>query len=294
MARFKSSIAQILWVVTAFWAVAASAQDGAVGPGGSSLSATYPNARQSDQPTGFTGPEDNARPGETFFHKGVQAFRDKQYAFAIEMYEVAASWAFKPAEYNLGVMYARGQGVAADLPRAMAWMMLAAERGSRRYEHAREAVRQKLTSDQIAQAEAIKRELEPRYGDAVALARAKGRWRETRAAATGSHLGFVGNLQVGAKDSTGSSQPVAGGESDSGKGGTSGSRTGFDLTGGRQQDGSIAYRDLQETDNPYDPRFAPVTGTATVGPITADKTEASKPVKKKSQKDSDADSPHHD
>ena len=294
MARHQFAMVCVLGVLPAFCAVAAFAQNGAVGPGGASLSATYPNATQSDQPSGFTGPADNARPGELFFHKGVQAFRDKQYAFAIEMYQVAASWAYKPAEYNLGVMYARGQGVAADLPRGMAWMMLAAERGSRRYEHAREAVRQKLTSDQIAQAEAIQRELEPKYGDAVALTRAKGRWREMRAAATGSHVGFVGNLQVGANDATGSSQPAASGDGSSGKGGTGGNRTGFDLTGGRQQDGSIAYRDLQETDNPYDPKFAPVTGTATVGPITADKTEATKPARKKTEKDSDSDGAHND
>ncbi|MGA9421927.1 MAG: sel1 repeat family protein [Rhodanobacteraceae bacterium] len=271
----------------------ALAQVDAVGPGGSSLSTTY-GSSVDDRPSGFSGPEDNARPGESFFHRGVEAFRDQQYAFAIEMYQVAASWAYKPAEYNLGVIYAKGQGVPADLPRAMAWMTLAAERGSRRYKHAREAVRQSLTSDQLAQAEAIKRELEPKFGDAVALARAKNRWRETRAAATGSHLGFVGNLQVGANDPVGSSQKTP----DQGAGSIgSVATTASNLTGGKQIDGSVAYRRLRETDNPYDPRFAPVTGTATVGPISADESDADKAAKpaKPAKKDDDgSDSASHE
>ena len=37
------------------------------------------------------------------------------------MYETSASWAYKPAHYNLAVMYAKGEGVPVDRPRAMAW-----------------------------------------------------------------------------------------------------------------------------------------------------------------------------
>ncbi|MGA8277731.1 MAG: SEL1-like repeat protein [Rhodanobacteraceae bacterium] len=290
MIKRISPAAYVLWTLPLSWVVPALAQYDAVGPGGSSLSTTYGSAT-ADRPSGFSGPEDNARPGESFFHKGVKAFRDKQYAFAIEMYQVAASWAYKPAEYNLGVIYAKGQGVAVDMPRAMAWMMLAAERGSRRYKHAREAVRQSLTSDQLTQAEAIKRELEPKYGDAVALARAKNRWRETRAAATGSHLGFVGNLQVGANDAVGSSQKTP----DQGAGRIgSVATTASNLTGGKQIDGSVAYRQLRETDNPYDPRFAPVTGTATVGPMTAVKSDADKPAKPAKKTGDSSDNASHE
>jgi TPR repeat protein len=75
-------------------------------------------------------PEADARPGEYYFLRGARAFQKKDYEFAIQMYEVAASWAFKPAEYNLAVMYARSQGVPADLPRGMAWMALAAAASS--------------------------------------------------------------------------------------------------------------------------------------------------------------------
>src|SRR4051812_29782948 len=54
-------------------------------------------------------PEDDARPGEYYFKLGASAFQHKDYAHAVKMYEVAASWAYKPAQFNLGVMYARGQ-----------------------------------------------------------------------------------------------------------------------------------------------------------------------------------------
>src|SRR4029079_16399920 len=74
-------------------------------------------------------PEADARPGEYYFKIGARAFQKNDSKFAIQMYEVAASWAYKPAAYNLGVMYARGQGTPVDFPRALAWMALAAERG---------------------------------------------------------------------------------------------------------------------------------------------------------------------
>ena len=50
--------------------------------------------------------------------------KHKQYKFAIDMYETSASWAYKPAQYNLAVMYMNGEGIAVDKPRAMAWAAL--------------------------------------------------------------------------------------------------------------------------------------------------------------------------
>jgi TPR repeat protein len=83
-------------------------------------------------------PEADARPGEYYFLEGARAFRKKEYTFAIQMYQVSASWAYKPAEYNLAVMYTRGQGVPVDLPRGMAWIALASERNEQHYVDARD------------------------------------------------------------------------------------------------------------------------------------------------------------
>src|SRR5450755_3495276 len=140
---------------------------------------------------GDNTPEADARPGEYYFLEGARAFRKKDYLFAIQMYAVSASWAFKPAEYNLAVMYTRGQGVPVDLPRGMAWIALAAERNEKHYVDAREAVYAELSKDQFDQANVIWRELKATYGDEVALRRAKARWAEVRANMTGSRVGSV-------------------------------------------------------------------------------------------------------
>src|SRR5262249_10179374 len=137
-------------------------------------------------------PEDDARPGEYYFMRGVDAVHAGDYTHAIAMYEVAASWGYKNAQYNLGVIYARGQGVPVDLPRAMAWMALAAERDDKQYVEARELVYSLLDKAQWDQANEIWRTLKPTYADAVALPRAKARWAEARNAATGSHVGSPG------------------------------------------------------------------------------------------------------
>ena len=229
--------------------------------------------RGSDENT----PEADARPGEYYFKVGAGAFRKGDSKFAIEMYAVAASWAYKPAEYNLGVMYARGQGVPVDLPRSLAWMTLAAERGDERYVAARELVRSQLAADQIGQSGVILEELNKTYGDAVALRRAKARWADVRSHMTGSRVGSSGPLSVGV--------PQASGDPSHQKGQKGVHKTGTsagEILGGEGIDGSIAYRQLFESDNPYDPKFERKSiGTTHVEPLipigTPPKDEAAKP-----------------
>jgi hypothetical protein len=236
----------------------------------------YDSANNADRMTStrFTSAEDNARPGEYFFGMGANAFRKKDYTFAVQMYRVSASWAYKPAEYNLAVMYALGQGVPVDLPRAMAWMTLAAERGEKPYVAARELINAKLSNAQFTQADAIYAELYPTYGDASALRRAKDRWAQVRSSITGSRVGSVaGNLK------TGTSAP---GESAMGAAaktrGAALNRVGTDasdILSGEEVDGSIAYEQLLKSDSPYDTKFE--TRPGTIGKVTV---EPLVPVKK--------------
>ena len=231
-------------------------------------------------------PEEDARPGEYYFLLGAHAYQAHDYAHAIAMYQVAASWAYKPAEYNLGVMYARGQGVTADLPRAMAWMALAAERNEPHYVDAREAIYAELSKEQFEQANVMWRNLKKTYGDEVALRRAKARWAEVKAKMTGSRVGSVGNLQVGMPNPSAGDPSFAkvanpqvekqlqGFDGDKGhiRSGVNTARStvgsAAEVTGGQGIDASIAYRQLRESDNPYDPKFdrGPI-GKATVGPL---------------------------
>ena len=214
---------------------------------------------------GENTPEADARPGEYYFREGANAFAKKDYRFAIQMYQVAASWAYKPAEYNLAVMYARGQGIAVDLPRAMAWMALAAERNDQRYVDAREKVFAQLSKDEFEQANIIWRDLRTTYGDEVALRRAKARWVDVRSHITGSRVGFVGHLDVG-------TPPPSSGDPSAAKGAPGvhhvASTSAEIFSGGDVVDGAIAYRQLKQTDNPYDPKFErQPLGTTLVEPL---------------------------
>lgn len=227
--------------------------------------ASYDSPDAKDRGAGYVEPSSSARPGVYFFKKGVDAFRKDQTKFAIEMYETSAAYAYKPAQYNLAVMYAKGQGVAIDIPRAMAWSALAAERGDKRYVAARDAINADLNEEQVARANAILAELIPKYADETAMRKARSRWKDARLEATGSRLGYVGTLKIGAPGSAlGTSQKPAVDAKEASAGVTTNA---WEATGGKQVDGSIAYRQLRESDNPYDPKFELRTGTVKVGEI---------------------------
>jgi hypothetical protein len=235
---------------------------------------------------GGNTPEADARPGEYYFLRAADAVRKKDYSFAIQMYEVSASWAYKPAEYNLGVIYARGQGVPADLPRALAWMALAAERSEQHYVDGREAVYAAMSKEQFEQANVIWRELKPTYGDDVALRRAKAHWADVRAHMTGSRVGSAaGNLTVSipSPNSGNPGNPITvphvsqSGKTEHNPGGHPGASTVSEILGSQTANGVTAYRQFQQSDNPYDPKFDRATmGTAIVGPPEQAKAATSK------------------
>jgi hypothetical protein len=201
----------------------------------------------------YATPEDKGRPGEKFYFDAVRAVGKKDYRFAIEMYEVSASWAYKPAQYNLGVIYTKGEGVPEDKPLGLAWLALAAERGDKDYIAARDLAYSRMTDEDYERANAIWRDLKKNYADEVALKRAKQRWVQVRNEATGSHIGgATGPMLVGGRDTTGMrvvSDPL---NPHSAKA-NSNTSTAFGITGPGAVDGSIAYRQMRESDNPYDP-----------------------------------------
>jgi hypothetical protein len=184
----------------------------------------------------------------------------------------------------------------------MAWIALAAERNDKRYVDAREAIYADLTKEQFEQANVIWRGLKKTYGDEVALRRAKVRWAQVRANMTGSRVGSVGNLTVSTPtENSGdpsyqkitneqvqknvNSPPGEGGDHAKAMGTSTARSTvgsSAEVTGGQGVDGSIAYRQFRESNNPYDPKFkTPPIGKATVGEpteIKADKGDGAKPA----------------
>jgi len=221
----------------------------------------------------FNTPEADARPGEYYFQLAVRAFEKKQYRHAIDMYKVAASWAYKPAEYNLGVMYFRGQGIPANRPLGTAWMVLAAERNDPHYAQARDLMVRALSNADFAKADTLFGQLVPIYGDKVALHRAKVRWAQVRAGMTGSRVGgTVGMLRVGMQNGDHHPQSASAGAALRPL-----ATSAFDIFGGHDMDGSVAYQQFRRSDNPYDVKFenSPI-GTTSIGPLT--------PVEKKQGK----------
>lgn len=290
----------VLWgiVALAFVTAATAQTPGSSGSGASNGSASTatsaPPAYDSyDQPGPSTGnyntPEADGRPGEYYFQLGVNAFYKKDYAHAIAMYKVAASWAYKPAEFNLGLIYFQGLGVAADKPRGAAWMSLAAERGDRKSEHARDLMLGKLSKSEFGKTFAIWQELKPTYGDEVALARAKARWAQVKAGKTGTRVGdgaehlLVGGGAQNAASPGGPSAMKGVTTSVGAPQVTSGAQL---FTSGQATDGSIAYAQFQRSDNPYDSKFrTDLTGTTNVGALEPVKPQArndeTKPAGKK-------------
>jgi hypothetical protein len=219
----------------------------------------------------FNTPTADGRPGAYYFMLGVQAFKKGDYAHALDMYKVASSWAYKPAEYNLGVMYFKGQGIPADRARGAAWMILAAERGTPGYVKARDLMVTALTNAQFQHTDQIWNELKPTYGDAVALKRAKAQWARARSQMTGSRVGgVVGNLRVGETAPAGAlvANPNA---ADQGIKPTTAAGM---LTGG-SVDSTVAYHQFQQSDNPYDDSFnRNRSGNVTVEPLQPVKSKA--------------------
>lgn len=210
----------------------------------------------------YNTPESDGRPGVKFFAYGVAAFRKGDYQHALDMYKVAGSWAYKPAEYNLGVMYFKGEGVPVNRPLGAAWMVLAAERGEPMYVRARDQMVTLLTAAQFAATDALWNDLKRTYGDQVALRRAKAQWAWVKSHQTGTRVGGVaGELHVGALPSHVGGRP--------GKPGNAAMlRAGWGYLAGGSIDGSIAYGQFDQSADPYTPSFVRNrTGKATVGPL---------------------------
>jgi hypothetical protein len=271
----------------------------AAGTGSAAATATVPASRTTtvppsydshDQPGPATGnyntPEADGRPGEYYFQLGVNAFYKKDYEHAVAMFKVAASWAYKPAEFNLALMYFKGEGVRQDRSLGAAWMVLAAERPGSKYARTRDVMVSALSNAEFARTNTLWKDLKPTYGDDVALHRAKARWAQVKSHMTGSRVGDGAvHLLVGGNGdavSPGLPSKVAGVKSSvGGPEVTSGAQL---FRSGQPTDGSIAYQQFQQSDNPYDRTFrTDLTGTSSVGPLTpAGKTD------EKPQKQSDS------
>ncbi|MGH8182934.1 MAG: tetratricopeptide repeat protein [Rhodanobacteraceae bacterium] len=252
-------------------ALALTAQAQTATTSGEIVAPDYSSVSSSGLPNrSFNTPESDGRPGAKFFAYGVQAVRKGDYRHAIDMYKVAASWAYKPAEYNLAIMYYKGQGVPVNRPLGAAWMVLAAERGDPRYVRARDLMVTVLTKSQFEETDKFWDELKQTYGDKVAQRRAKARWAQVKADTTGSRVGAAASEYLMVGGSASEAAPRTHGSNLSMHTiGVPVDVTGWGVfKGAAITDGSVAYQQFQQSDNPYSPIFLKNrTGTITVEPL---------------------------
>ncbi len=64
------------------------------------------------------------------FDEGVRAYQNKQYTAALREFEELGRRGLAIAQGYVGVMYALGQGVEKDLPKAITWFERAAKQGN--------------------------------------------------------------------------------------------------------------------------------------------------------------------
>lgn len=159
------------------------------------LAAAAPVAAHA-QVVGLNEEEARFTPGLYYFHKGCEYYKRGYVAAAMDAWKVAAGWAMKDAQYDLGIAYFRGRGVPADRPRGIAWLALAAERKDAAFETSLAAAWDEAGEDERAQANTIWRELKKEYGDEVALRRAENRYAQEMNHITGSRVGTPGNVWV--------------------------------------------------------------------------------------------------
>jgi TPR repeat protein len=83
--------------------------------------------------------------------EGARAYSQRDFGRALRHWAPLAQRGDGAAQYNLGRMYARGEGVHRDLPEAYKWFTLAGMAGRPEGERARQAVSRTMTPVQMAE-----------------------------------------------------------------------------------------------------------------------------------------------
>jgi TPR repeat protein len=90
------------------------------------------------------------RPPADPFQEGVRAYSNRNFARAIHLWGPLAQRGDGSAQFNIGRMYARGEGVQRNLPEAYKWFTLASLAGRPEGERARQAISRNMTPVQMA------------------------------------------------------------------------------------------------------------------------------------------------
>ncbi len=103
-----------------------------------------------------------ATPAWADFQAGQDAYDRGDYDTALKEFRPLAEQGYPLAQATLGFMYAKGQGVPQDYIQAYMWASLAAAQGDEDAVEGLERLEEKMSSDQIAQAQRLAREWRPK------------------------------------------------------------------------------------------------------------------------------------
>ena len=96
------------------------------------------------------------------FSVGVNAYQRGDYTTALQIFRQFADQGDANAQYNLGLMVDSGWGVTQDYVQAHMWYNLAAAQGEKLARKWRDILAEKMTPEQIAEAQRLAREWKPK------------------------------------------------------------------------------------------------------------------------------------
>ena len=97
--------------------------------------------------------------GAADFNAGLQAAERGDFATAMREWRPLAEAGDADAQYNLGIIYGSGYGVAEDSVQAYAWFSLAAAQGNKSALGVKENAHKLMSPAQIAEAQKLHQEL---------------------------------------------------------------------------------------------------------------------------------------
>src|SRR3990172_11424414 len=95
------------------------------------------------------------------FGSAMGLYQKGDYPAALKEFTVLAGQGDADAQFILGDMYAQGQGVTQDHVQAYKWYEIASQNGARHAPAARDALKSKMSAEDINQAQQLAREWRP-------------------------------------------------------------------------------------------------------------------------------------
>ena len=135
-------------------------------------------------------------PNELSRMYAADSMRHGDYDDAVRHFLRAAYYGDKYSQHRLSLLYWHGVGVGRDPALAYVWADLAAERQYPQFLVLREKMWESLDESQRARALQEGRQLYARYGDDAAKPRFERELVRNKRDVTGSHVGYIGDLDV--------------------------------------------------------------------------------------------------